>query len=122
MDAKYNKLKALKIKHDGIQATYMNILSMIENKVGAWGKVWAQSEKASLPEVQMDLEKAKSTQFWQEWAMADVNFGVMARKSYTCDQLAQNFTLLPKVEEQIDRVNNVCKRLQRMHAADTAKM
>ena len=120
MDAKYNKLKALKIKHDGIQATYMSILSLMDNKVGAWGKVWAQSEKASLPEVQQDLEKAKSTQFWQEWAMADVNFGVGARKTYTSDELVKNFALLPQVEQQIDRVNNVCKRFQRMHAADIA--
>ena len=58
------------------------------------------------------------TPFWQAWDMAGVDFGVQSRKQCSPEELTKNFSMVSKVEDHIDKVDSMLKRLQRMHAAD----
>ena len=117
-------MKALKIKQDAVQSTFDFILKNIDGKVESWGKLWAQSERATLVALQQEITALKmQSPFWQVWSMEKPSdFANRGKKQFSPEEVNRNFALVPQIENLIDKMNMATGRLQRMHAADQEEL
>jgi hypothetical protein len=114
MDAKYAKLKVLKLKYDFVTSNVMSVLNAIK-KEKPW--VWALGsiQEKRLEDLKADLaEQVSTSAFWKSWAI-DPEFTAVSKKNLGAKELADQFKLTTEMERLILQLEKQLLKTQRIH-------
>jgi hypothetical protein len=120
LEAKLKKAVNLKVRCDGAQSPYSDVVMAAES-LPEWKK-WC--DKTQLVDVEtarsnLDLFK-KSSAFWSSWAIQQ-GFVAFAKKQFSADELEAQLYKFPDAELLVTKLETEIRTLQRMHTARMSK-
>ena len=118
LDARFQKIKAMKVRLDKCQSLSGEIVSLIERSA-EWKKEKQEGDELVALRADLDKEKFKSD-FWKEWSVTeDRLFAAVAKKQYTTDQIwiETHDDNLTGLESSLKKLEKQCDLVQRVHKA-----